>query len=413
MIFTHIFHYLDDRDAAETAPPRTVSTNDNSPSIKSRFHSSTARRHTDVRLNQMTFAAPAAARTSALRRARQDCLSQGFCSLRARSRPSPNQRVLPPIGDLTISGEERKLHDVEQNSNKLPPIGAKVGRTQNTVNHNRPRSRRNQRESAMTSGSFATNFEQTNQLMVPCYLTRFCEECATSKCYGSADATRDCNENVEWRREAENLTTENLFTDKQEELKTPKVDKRNKEILQARVETDLCKKIDRQKLRNSTQEVFSEGDITELKRTDIIDVAKEETDYALGQLGNAKEKLLRKAEDNLRTIIKDRDIKNRLGYGEANLSNGQNIEYGNSRCQTSNECLQWLGNNEAASAQTLRNGSTDFSLSAEERQRRNAVCEVLEKTTTPAYGCSLYEMRQNLIILTKEKNSFVRILKPR
>ena len=412
MIFTHIFHYLDDRDAAETAPPRIVRANENSPSFNSRFHSSTARQHTDLRLSQMTFAAPAETRTSAFRRARQDCLSQGFCSLRGQSRPAPNQRVLPPIGNLKVSGEERRLHDVEQNSNKLPPIGTNLGRTQNTINHHyTPRSRKKQRESATTS--FVTHLEQTNQQMLPCFPTRFCEEYATSKRYGNADGTWDENENVEWRRDAENLTPENLFTSKQEQPKTPEVEKRNKEILQARVETDLCKKIDRQKLRNSTQEVFGEADITQFKRIDIIDIRKKENDYALGQVSNAKEELLRKAQDNAKTVIKDKDIKKHLGYGEANFSEGQNMEYGNSSCQTSNECLQWLRNNETASAQTLRSGTTDFSLSAEERQRRNAICEVLEKTATPAYGCSLYEMRQNLILLTNEKNSFMRILKAR
>lgn len=209
------------------------------------------------------------------------------------------------------------------------------------------------------------------------------------------------------------MTTENLFTYKQERPKTPKVEKRNIEILQARVETDLCKKIDRQKLRNSTQEVFGEADITQFKRIDIIDITEKESDYALGQVSNAKEELLSKAEDNVKTVTKDKDIKKHLGYGEANFSEGQNREYGKSSCQTSNECLQWLGNNETVSAQTLRSGTTDFSLSAEERQRRNAICEVLEKTATPAYGCSLYEMRQNLILLTHEKNSFMRILKTR
>ena len=41
-----------------------------------------------------------------------------------------------------------------------------------------------------------------------------------------------------------------------------------------------------------------------------------------------------------------------------------------------------------------------FALVACEKGRRNAICEVLEKSSEPQFGSSLYEMRQNLIQLS-------------
>lgn len=402
MIFTHIFHYLDDRDAAEEVR-RTGGSKANMSSLPSRFHAPPSWRH-DVRFNQISLAAPAAPQTSLFHGKRKDCFAQGFCSLRAQTRPSPKPRVLPPICNLQSSGGERRLWKVEQDPTKLPPIEENAGKTQNADKQKRSNSRRNIKD-VMTSDAIVPNSTPSNQRMLLFPPVRFGDDDATCECSRSTDTMSkwDGSAIVETK-----IGADHLFIEEKEICKTGKLDEANSHDL---CEAELNKNIDSKELRNSTREVIVARKYSELTGIDAIKASKGENN-AYGQLGNAQGTSSRKAADKAETIG---DSPKYLAADWENETENLNVSTTNMNeqedliCRLSNEYMQFPDSKE----RTSRKKSKVFEFISDERERRYAICEVLEKTSTPAYGTSLYEMRQNLIHLKNDSNSFLRRLKQR
>lgn len=406
MIFTHIFRYLDDRDAEETR--RKNSDNSRPPAAEPRFHESSAE-HRDVKFGQISWkATPARALGPGGRTpASNALLAQGFSTLRGDtiSATATTKRVLPPIGKSLMSGPGEKQFKTcnDKNSAKLPPIEQLAGKTQANPTKSRACSEK-VKESFWNNTSAHTRFPLKDQ-----------------RCLGTNRAplnTADAGQVKEMNQpNIENVTAYQLTrespahncTETQRPTMRP-VDDMSLVKAGAKMSYQLNAKM---KLDSGTLKVGS-------AQTDAIN-AHERSNYKISRVqtrhkssSDGEEPYTDEEEQSYSKNRKPNiigDLHKTLGLNELNtnilrLSAKRRTETVKPRCY-STPCVQSeevlrLKSRGAPSSSFVRSGKTtnNVQLVACDRGRRNAICEVIEKSIVPEFGSSLYEMRQSLMSIT-------------
>lgn len=400
MIFTHIFRYLDDRDAAEELR-RTGSANANSPAINSRFQSPSAWEHRDVRFKQISCKPGTPPNKPMLQTPFKDGLTQGFCSLRAQTGPFPKPRILPPIHGSRILEGEKRFTGSQQNSAKLPTIEPFASSTRSAVRETRSRSKRN-KEDVMTSRESVQSAPQTNQKWLFLCPTRAREDEQLDNSNGSVIAA---------------ITAVDKWADYEAERSLACT----QAVPEARADT---KKVYHEGLHGgSKQEDFKTSTEVESIKPDAIN-STQRGNSVDGQL--RAEEWARTPKHSVKRITEGDDFYSRSpGLSEFNkketsrFSANRSKQNGKSSCSTCNtqkktDCLHFAESNEtksqnlSGSLATSAKKGTNFELDTYDRERRNAICEVMEKTAAPEFGLCLYDMRQNLIHLFEDQSGFIR-----
>ena len=398
MIFTHIFRYLDDRDAAAEELRRASSTNTTSPAINSRFQEPSSWEHRDVRFKQISLkAAPNFAGSKVLQTPRKDCLTQGFCTLRAQElRPSPKPRVLPPIRGSHVTGVEKQLTVNEQSSAKLPPIEPLASRAHPGACKKRPRSKRN-KDTVLTCRNGVENSH------VNPYRVKDDEE---------MNADRNLMATITGE---DNLADQSLVEEPPENKQETKTDETASFNDMSTAKAGLKKNFHNVCQQSAKQEDFETRTEAEDTKADAITTDNSFTERGCTVGGQSSVKEWSKTKEyTVNTNTEDVDFYKRLGLSELHgtensiYSAKQNKENGNisysTRNTTNAEYLHFKSDEVAlvdlnGSLDTNAEKETNLRLNAWDLGRRNAICEVIEKSTPPEFGSSLYEMRQNLIRL--------------
>ena len=408
MIFTHIFRYLDDRDAAEELQSRRTSgDNSSSPAINSRFQEASSHwENRDARFKQVSWksASTNAPGGSVLHAPRKDCMAEGFSSLRADVRPSaPNLRVLPPICRSHITGGDKQLMVNEQNSAKLPPIEPFASKVQPGVKEKRSRSKmRNHKETAILKGdSCAPQNSRGDQKRLSPYPAQVKEleesnNFDTGKVMGAITVKDKLTDSVL----IEGKGSPAQASQKTGAHETPSV--HNATFAKGGTKKN-CHKGFQKTAKQLNVETRSEVESTQ---NDAI---------------NANERCIQSRQTRTKDMreqkqakIEDQSCCNNLGVSEPNktqvscFSTKRNKENGKlsygARSVNKAEYLHMTSSQtvlqvHGGASLVTRETNLEFVPCDFERGRRNAICEVLEKTTEPNFGSSLYEMRQNLIQL--------------
>lgn len=400
MIFTHIFRYLDDRDAAEELR-RSDDTNSSRPAINSRFPEASWEQR-DFRFKQISLKTTAAPNTSGINTPGNDSLTGGFCSLRAKPRPSPEQRFFQPIRASKISREEKQLRVTHQNLAKLPPIERFGCKQKPVAREVKSRSKEN-KESILRRGSGV----QTQPWLFLCPLRdgEDRELCNRDGRVLTAGTTTD------------NLSDHFLSDESESPAHTVKA-KKHQPVKTSHDKFDakaVTRKFYNEGLQQRTkQEVFGSGDAHESTQIEAITDRKEGNSTVSRQLN--KKKWAARQEQSANTNNEEKKFHPRSSSGERkpfSFSEARSKKDGEvpcSRCKATNaECLHFAESDENlnASLATLTIGKKEINMEFNDCERRNAICEVIEKTAFPEYGLCLYEMRQNLIHLLEDQSSFL------
>lgn len=397
MIFTHIFRYLDDRDAAEELR-RTGSANANSPAINTRFPSPASWEHRDVRFKQISWKPGTPPNKPVLQTPCKDGLTQGFCSLRAQTGPFPKPRILPPIHGSRIPEVEKRLTGSQENSAKLPTIEPFASTTRSGARETRSRLKRN-KEGVLTGRESVPNAPLTNQKWLFFCPTRAREDEELDSSNGSVIAA---------------ITAVDKWADYEPErsLACTQV------VPEARADT---KKVYLE--GDSKQEDFKTRIAVESIKPDAIN-STQRGNSVDGQL--RAEQWARTLQHSVKRMTEEEDFYSRSsGLSKLNKTEtsrfpaNRSKQNGKSSCGTCNtqektDCLHFAESNEtkshslSGSLATSAKKGTNFELDTYDRERRNAICEVMEKTAAPEFGLCLYDMRQNLIHLLEDQSGFIR-----
>ena len=352
MIFTHIFRYLDDRDAEEVR---------RSPAPKLRIQNSASHwAHQDVRFQKISVTAPAG---KVLRSPHEDRETrQGFASLRApNSSPCQKPRMLPPIRGSLIRGEETTVCN-DHNSARLPPIEQSVDQLSEYEKRSRSRTAKN----VCLKSAIGADSSGKDQPRVFSANLRHHEEA------GSKEEMPAVLKSCSLQDISAKEDYQDLFKPTQHDLK-------------ARTNVKSAKTIGVIARENFTQRPRSVGDLQ--ARSDkewaiMREFRKENTVNDFYKLGKPSE--VNRTESLPFSVKRNRE--------NVNTRNTQDAEYlhGESALFQADGCL-------AATNFKKMGKLKDFESAEYERGRRNAICEVLEKRAVPPFGSSLYEMRKNLI----------------
>ena len=397
MIFTHIFRYLDDRDAAEELR-RSDNPNSSSPAINSRFPEASWEQR-DFRFKKISLNTTAAPNTSGIH------APQGFCSLRAKPRPSPEQRLLPPIRASKISGGEKQLRVTEQNLTKLPPIERFACNQQSVAREVKSRSKKN-KESNLKRGSGVQTSTLTNQPWLFLCPLRDGEVREFCNCDGRVLTAGTATDNLSDHF----LSDENESPAHAEKAQTHQTGSSHDKFDTKAVTRKFYHKGLQQRTK---QEVFGSGDVHESTQIEAITDRKEGNSTVRGQLiekmwAARQEQSANTNEEETEHFHPSSSFGERKGFS---FSEARSKEYGKvscSRCNATNaECLHFAESNENLNAR-LTIGKKEANMEFNDCERRNAICEVIEKTAAPEYGLCLYEMRQNLIHFLEDQSGFLK-----
>ena len=363
MIFTHIFRYLDDRDAEEIRRRSSDnSVNSRSPVADSRCQEFPAAEQREMKFGKNTWKGapvlvPGGTQTSIRSKTLSSAsLSQGFSTLRAETRRAPGapktttaNRILPPIGKSQMTGEEKPFAAYEKNTAKLPPI-----------------------------------------------------EPLTSKPRSATMKPRSCS-----KKDEETFWKSTPSEEKKErQRRQPSFD--DMSLAKAGIKKTLYQQ-NAKKLDGKTTKVV------ESTQPDAINAEKTGNYLISRQFETHKGFSDRVESFEQRNKPKTGELYKSLGVSEYNeqargLSVASSMEAlktrsNSSPCVPSAEYLRSQANEASSnhvygSLVTNSQKETKLHLVACDKGRRNAICEVLEKTTVPEYGSSLYEMRQNLMSIS-------------
>lgn len=391
MIFTHIFRYLDDKDAEEL---RRLSTdNSSSPGINSRFQDSVPSwEHRDVRFKQISVKAPSVNGTVGRvfqTVQRKDALATGYTSLRAASaRTCSRPRVLPPIrgSQATGGGKQSTLNDI--NSAKLPAIEPFASPAQPRAKEKRSWSRRN-KEAVFKSDACVQNLRQDHGELKNSHKKVMAEE-------NNAEDILKGHLQIEEKGTGQktasfyDMSVARAGVKKDYHKSFPQTVKQHEFETRTELGSDINNAITADE--NCTLKCCSVSEQcsgkTEWKRTQEHTKTKIEYDDFYKCVGLSQ---LNKTEHSSFSA----KLNQELGKLNDTIGNTQNTE--NLHIKSKQTVLE--GDGFVATA-NVRKDICHFELVACERGRRNAICEVLEKSTEPQFGSSLYEMRQNLIQLS-------------
>lgn len=349
MIFTHIFRYLDDRDAEEIRRRGT----DNSDS--SRSPAADSQCQGDVKFGRSTLkGAPSLLPGGTQPSMRSKTLSnapmcQGFSTLHTETRKDPKtataNRVLPPIAKLQMTVQESHLVTYGKNTAKLPPIDPLTSKAGLATRKSRSCSKKNDE----TFCKNATSAEQKQRRRL-------------QSSFDDMLLAKAGRKNTFYEKNAKKL---DMVTAKE----------------------------------------------VESSQTDVINAQKTGNYLVSRQFETHSASCDSAGSPAQHSKPQTRELYKSLGISEFNaqverLSVEPSIEAVKTRsnsspCVASAEylCLQTYetSNNHMCASLVTNTKDTTVHLVTCYKGRRNAICEVLEKNIVPEYGSSLYDMRQNLM----------------
>lgn len=409
MIFTQIFRYLDDRDAEEVRR-RSNGNPDNSrsrPIADSRFQEFSVENR-DNKFGQISCKGapcllPEGRRTSARTSTPSSApLAQGFSTLRADTRSSPKtttaHTVLPPIAKAPIRGGENQLVVNDKIPPKLPPIDPLTGKARPCTRKPRSCSKINGEmlcENTMSAAAVQYLGEDQRRSRTP--QDRAALLNSDGKVKEAIDPARemtDCLIN-------DSKVVENL----QKERRRTKFSFDDMSLAKASIKSTFNQQ-NAKKLDSETTK------IVESTQTDAINAEKTSNYLISGEFETNKRFSDGEESREQYRKAKTGDVYTFLTISEHNtqgrrLSVERNIEAVKTRCNSS-PCVQSAeylrletykasNNHVCGSLVTEGKKETKVRLVTFDKGRRNAICEVLEKSIGPEYGSSLYEKRQNLL----------------
>lgn len=404
MIFTQIFRYLDDRDAEEVRR-QTTDNSDNSksrPIADSRFQGVPAEKQ-DNKFGQISCKGvpcllPEGKQTSRTKALSSAPLAQGFSTLRADTRSSPKtttvHTVLPPIAKAPIRTGEKPLVVNDKIPAKLPPIDPLTGKARLCTKKTRSCSKMNG-ETLCENTMNATQYPGGHQRRSRTPQDRaglLNNDGKVKQAIDLAGEMKDClikDSKVVESLQKERRRTQFSFDD----MSLAKVS------IKSTFNQRYAKKLDSESTK-----------IAESTQADGINAEKTSNYLISGQFETNKP--FPDSEESREQHRKIGDVYTLLAVSEHNTQDGRlsverNIEAVKTRCNSS-PCVQSAeylrlqtfnasNNHVCGSLVTEGKSETMVRLITFDKGRRNAICEVLEKSIGPEYGSSLYEKRQNLM----------------
>lgn len=350
MIFTHIFRYLDDRDAEEIRRRGTDdSDNSRSPVAESQCQG-------DVKFGHSTLKGaptllPGGTQPSMRSKTMSSApLCQGFSTLRAETRKDPKtataNRVLPPIGKSQMTVQENNFVTYEKNTAKLPPIDPLTSKAGLATRKSRSCSKKNDE----TFGQNATSAEQKQRRRLQSsFDDMLLAKAGRKKTFYEQNAKRL---DIGTAKEVESTQTDvinaqktgNYLVSRQFETHNVYCDSAGSRAQHSKPQTrELYKSLRMSEFNAQVERLSVEPSIEAVK-----------------------------ARSNSSPCVPSAEYLRLQTY------------------ETSN-------NHVCASLVTNAKNDTTVHLVTCDKGRRNAICEVLEKNIVPEYGSSLYDMRQNLM----------------
>lgn len=409
MIFTHIFRYLDDRDAEETR--KNNGENIGPPAAEYRFHVSSTE-HRDAKFEQISWKATpgltvvsGAHQTGASlsKTSSSAPLAQGFCSLRGETlgAKTTKKQVLPPIGKLQISGLGGKEFTQDENYfAKLPPIEPLDDKTQVFPKKSRACSEK-ERESIWNNTSINTRLPHKDQM---CLGTNSAERFNTV-----GQVKEESNPRIE------NVTTTNLTPElsadnwnKKHGLTMQTVD--DMTLVKAGAKTSYYQNakmkldIETVKVRSSKTDAINADETKEYKIRRIQTRLKSfsdgeespENERCQNRDENRKTKMTEDLYKNLDLIDRNTGF---LRHSTKRRTGSAKSRWYSTPCVQAGEVSRLKAHGGSISSAVRGEGKRKrpIQLLACVKGRRNAICEVIEQSIEPEFGSSLYEMRKSLI----------------
>ena len=402
MIFTQIFRYLDDRDAEEVRR-RSTDDSDNSrsqPIADSRFQEFPVESQ-DNNFGQISCKGapcllPEGKQTRTTKSPSSAPLAQGFSTLRADTRSSPKttvHTVLPPIAKAPIRTGEKQFLVNDKIPAKLPPIDPLTGKARLCTK--KPRSCSKMNGETCENTLSATQYPERDQRRSRTPQDRaglLNSEGKVKQAIDLAGEMNDCL--IKDSKSAESL---------QKQRRRTYFSFDDMSLAKASIKSTFYQRNAKKLDRDTTKTVKS-------TQTDEIN-AEKTSNYLISRQFETN-KPSPDGEESREQYGKVRDVYTLLAISEHSTQDGrlsveQNIEAVKTRCNSSPcvqsaEYLRWQtfktsNNHVSGSLVTEGKSETTVRLVTFDKGRRNAICEVLEKSIGPEYGSSLYEKRQNLM----------------
>ena len=406
MIFTQIFRYLDDRDAEEVRR-RSTDNSRSRPIADSRFQEFSVENHDD-QLGQISCKGapcllPEGKQTSTRVKSPSSVpLAQGFSTLRADTRSGPKtttvHSVLPPIAKpkAPIRTGEKQLVVKDKIPVKLPPIDPLTGKARPCAKKQRSCSKMNGEtlcENTLSEARYPGRDQQRSRTPQD----REALQNSDGKVKQAIDLAGEKNDCLI----KDSKSTQSLQKERQRTQFSFDDMSLAKASIKSAFNQRNAKKLDSEttKIVESTQT----DEINAEKTSNYLISGQSETNKHFPDGGESREQY-RKIGDvyTLLAISEPQNTQN------GRLSVERNIETVKTRCNSS-PCVQSAeylrlqtfkaSNNHVCAGSLVTEGKkeTKVRLLTFDKGRRNAICEVLEKSIGPEYGSSLYEKRQNLM----------------
>lgn len=402
MIFTQIFRYLDDRDAEEIRR-RSTDNSDNSrsrPIADSRFQELPAENQ-DTKFGQISCKGspcllPEGKRTSTTKSPTSAPLAQGFSTLRAHtssgSKTTTVHTVLPPITKAPIRTGEERLVVNDKIPAKLPPLTGKA-----RLCKKKPRSCSKMNgetlcENTMSAAQYAREDQRRSR--------------TPQDRAGLLNSDGKVKQAVGVAGEATDFLTKDSKSAEslRKERRRMQFSFDDMSLAKASIKSSFNQ-------RNALNVNSETTKIVESTQTDAINAEKPSNYLISGQFETNKP-FPADGEESRERYGTIGDVYTLLAISgrstqDGRLSVERNIEAVKTRSNSS-PCVQsaeylrlqtFKGCNDHVCGSLVTEGKTETTvrLVTFDKGRRNAICEVLEKSIGPEYGSSLYEKRQNLM----------------
>lgn len=404
MIFTQIFRYLDDRDAEEVRR-RGTDNSDNSrsrPITDSRLQEFPAENQ-DNKFGQISCKGapcllPEGKQTRTTKAPVSAPLAQGFSTLRPHTSSGPKATTvhtgLPPITKAHIRTGEERLEVNDKIPAKLPPINPLTGKAR--LCKRKPRSC-----SKMNGETLCENTMSAAQCPM--------EDQRSSRTPKDRAGLLYSDGKVKQAVDVAGETTDFLTKDSKSAESLQKERRRTQfsfddmSLAKASIKSAFNQ-------RNAIKLNIETTKMVESTQTDAINAEKTSNYLISGQFETNKP--FPDGEESRERYRKIGDVYTFLAISEHSTQDGRlsverNIEAikarsNSSPCVQSAEYLRLQTfkastNHVCGSLVTEGKTETTVRLVTFGKGRRNAICEVLEKSIGPEYGSSLYEKRQNLM----------------
>ena len=405
MIFTQIFRYLDDRDAEELRR-RTTDNSDNSrsrPIADSRFQEFPAEKQ-DNKFGQISCKGapcllPEGKQKGTTKASSSASLAQGFSTLRADTRSGSKtttvHTVLPPITKAPIRKGEKQLVVNDKIPAKLPPIDPLAGKARLCTKKPRLCSLLNG-ETLCEDTMNATQHPGGQQRRLGTPQDRAGLLSNDGKVEQGIDLAGEMNDCL--------IKDSNVVKSLQKERRRPQqFSFDDMSLAKASIKSAFIQRNDQKVDSKRTIKVESTqtGEINAEKTSNYLISGQFETNKPFPD-GQESREQYRKIGDVYTLLAISEHSKQ-----DGRLSVERNIEAVKTRCNSS-PCVQSAeflrlqtfkasDNHVCGSLVTEGKSETTVRLVTFDKGRRNAICEVLEKSIGPEYGSSLYEKRQNLM----------------